>query len=401
MICPHCYSNLTKKNGSRKNITGEVKQAFHCRNCGKNFSETIRHEEIVTQNVRLAKQKQALQDLNRIERKSFRENARVENAVEAYSKELVEIFKKKNLSKLTKTHRNNNKAVGVIQFSDVHFNELVSLESNKYDFTIASQRCRYFVSQAKKYFKCNNIKNVMIALTGDLLNSDRRLDELLSMATNRAKATFLSVDILQQVVLDLNKDFNVNVACVTGNEGRAKPELGWVDLMATDNYDYTIFQLLKYLFKGSKVTFVEGDPLELVVNLAGQNLLMIHGHGSISSAGLEKSINQIIGRYALKGCTIDYVIFGHVHSAWVGDNYSRSSSMVGANDYSDKALNLSGRASQNCYIFYNNGNRDGIKVDLQNIKNFEGYKIDESLAAYNAKSHSKTKQKKVVFEVVV
>ena len=82
MICPHCYSNRTKKNGSRKNATGEVKQAFHCRDCGKNFSETIQHEEIIGQNVRLAKQKQALQDLNRIERKSFRENARIENAVE-------------------------------------------------------------------------------------------------------------------------------------------------------------------------------------------------------------------------------------------------------------------------------------------------------------------------------
>ena len=61
MICPHCYSNLTKKNGSRKNITGEVKQAFHCRDCGKNFSESLQLEEIIGQNVILAKQKQALQ----------------------------------------------------------------------------------------------------------------------------------------------------------------------------------------------------------------------------------------------------------------------------------------------------------------------------------------------------
>ena len=74
--------------------------------------------------------------------------------------------------------------------------------------------------------------------------------------------------------------------------------------------------------------------------------------------------------------------------------------MVGANDYSEKALNLNGRASQNCYIFYSNGNRDGIKVDLQNIKD-EGYDIDKSLEAYNAKSSEKRKKKTTIFEVVV
>ena len=71
-------------------------------------------------------------------------------------------------------------------------------------------------------------------------------------------------------------------------------------------------------------------------------------------------------RYKARGTNVDYVIFGHIHSARVGDTFSRSSSMVGANDYSEKALNLAGRASQNCYIFYENGNRDGIKIDLQN-----------------------------------
>ena len=74
--------------------------------------------------------------------------------------------------------------------------------------------------------------------------------------------------------------------------------------------------------------------------------------------------------------------------------------MVGANDYSEKALNLNGRASQNCYIFYGNGNRDGIKVDLQNTEN-KGYDIDKALEAYNAKSHGKIKTKKTIFEVVV
>ena len=65
----------------------------------------------------------------------------------------TKIFENNNLSKLTETHKENNKAVGVIQFSDVHFNELVNLEHNKYDFSVASSRCKLFVDKAIKYFK--------------------------------------------------------------------------------------------------------------------------------------------------------------------------------------------------------------------------------------------------------
>ena len=156
-------------------------------------------------------------------------------------------------------------------------------------------------------------------------------------------------------------------------------------------------------FKGDAIlghiTFIDGDPSELVVNVAGQNLLMLHGHGGLRG-GIEKAINQIMGRYSIKGINIDYAIFGHVHSARVGDNYGRSSSMVGANDYSEKALNLTGRASQNCYVFYENGNRDGIKIDLQHT-DCKGYKIDKQLEAYNAKSAHKTNKHETIIKIVV
>ena len=392
--CPNCYSIQIIKSG-----WDNGRQRYQCKRCKHRSSYPVTDVELLRENVRYRKEKQKAQDVTRIERKGFREHARIENAVEEYSKELKKLFENYKLHKITRKYKSSNKAAGVIQFSDVHFNELVDLQNNRYDFKVAAQRCQYFVERAKQYFRNANISNVVVALTGDLLNSDRRLDELLNQATNRAKATFLSVDIMQQVILDLNKDFNVSVASVVGNEGRANKELGWSNVVATDNYDYTIYNCLRYLFKDSKVHFIDGDPSEIVVNVAGQNLLMLHGHGGLRG-GIEKAINQIMGRYSAKGIDVDYVIFGHVHSARVGDNYSRSSSMVGANDYSEKALNLTGRASQNCYIFYNNGNRDGIKIDLQNVSN-KGYEIDKSLEAYNAKSAKKTNKQETIFKVVV
>tara|TARA_Y100000401_G_scaffold66066_1_gene52719 strand:- start:3235 stop:4443 length:1209 start_codon:yes stop_codon:yes gene_type:complete len=399
MACPKCYNTEITKSGFYRISEVERRQRYQCKVCGHRFIEGIEDIELLTENVKLAKQKQSYQDINRIERKAFREHIRVENAVSKYAEELIKIFDKYFIAEKVIEHsETNNKAVGVIQFSDVHFNELVNLEHNKYDFKIASARCKLFVEKAIKYFNTFGIKNVLMVQSGDLLNSDRRLDELLQMATNRAKATFLAVDIMTQVILDLNKHFNLSVCHVTGNESRVKKDWGWSPIIASDNYDFTIFETLRYIFRDSKINFIEGDPTELVVEVAGQNLLILHGNGTIKK-GLDTSVTQLMGRYKARGVDVDYVIFGHVHSARVGDNFSRSSSMVGANDYSEKALNLSGRASQNCYIFYENGNRDGIKIDLQNYG--VGYDIEQSLESYNAKSSNKISKGTTIFKVVV
>ena len=127
----------------------------------------------------------------------------------------------------------------------------------------------------------------------------------------------------------------------------------------------------------------------------------MHGDDGVNHSSIEKSTTQTIGRYGLENIKVDYVILAHQHSARIGDNYSRSSSMVGGNDYSQKDLNLAGRASQNIYVFYENGNRDGIKVDLQNYNFDDRYDIDNKLEAYHTKSAGKIKKRTTIIEIVV
>ena len=353
--------------------------------------------ELIKSNIDYKKQTQRFMDSNRIERKSFREYARIDNAVSEFNKELIALLKEHSLSFLTKRHdTKHGKATGIFHLTDAHFNELVSLPNNNYDFTIASKRVKLFVSQAKRYFNLFKVKNVFVAMTGDLLNSDRRIDELLAQATNRAKATFLAVNILEQALLDLNQDFNVSVASVTGNESRIRDVMGFTDMVATDNYDFTIFETLKHLFRKSSFRFIEGDPTELVVEVGGKNILLLHG----TSIGreIEREVQKIKGKYIAKGVKIDFVIFGHKHSCRCGDWYARGSSIVGANAFSDKDLQLESRASQNIHIIFENG-WDSIKIDLQNTDGVEGYDIQKELEAYNAKSSHK-KQLPEIYRVV-
>lgn len=392
MECPYCLSENIVKRGMRAE-----KQRYICKDCDSWFNEDTT-PEIIEQNVRLAKNRQKQQDINRIERKSFREFARLENGLIEYNKELIKTIERHTPKFTVKQHKTDKEDVGlIVHLSDLHFNELVNLRHNKYDFAIASSRLKKLANAIKREALAYNIKTILIAFTGDLMNSDRRIDEYLNQATNRSDATYLSYLILSQFILDLNKIANIHVANVSGNESRIKEEKGYSDIVATDNYDFTIFNMLKVGLKG--ITFISGDPSELVVSVAGQKILLLHGEGLETDT--QKKAQQIIGKYVAQGDEIRFLLYGHVHSPYLSDYFARSGSLVGSNDYNEKALFLVSRASQNIHLVYKDGSIDSKKIDLQNADVTDGYEIIESLMAYNAKSAKKLHKIHTIHEIVI
>lgn len=351
---------------------------------------------------KLSKTTQRQRDLLRVERKHTRESNRVVTMLEELTTELLNVLDQHRPKDLIKKHKSvEGSPVGIVHLTDIHFNEEVELPSNRYNFRMASARIREHIETSKKHFKACGVTDVLVALSGDLLNSDRRLCELTMNATNRSKAVFLAYEILRSAILDLNQDFNVSVASVCGNESRVNKELGFAQPVASENYDYTIFNMLAVNLKSDGIRFnTSDDPSEVVVNVNGQNILIMHGHCGLGR-DLTTGVAKAKARYVDIGVNIRYVIFGHIHEAYVSDQFSRGGSPVGNNDYSAKGLGLSGRASQNCHIVYENGKIDSIKVDLQAVSENSGYDIHEHLEAYNSKAHSKLVPEKVIFQVVV
>lgn len=401
-VCPVCRSRVNKKGFC------EGKQRYICKDkdCAYKTINPIWLDsnvgEIISSNVKYKKETQKSRDLNRISNKSFREFARIENAIIEYNKNLIALLQKKNISKAVNTHRCkvSNECVPVLHITDAHFNELVNLLINKYDFPIAAKRVQKLIQQTKLHLKPFNVTNIVVALTGDLLNSDRRRDELLSMATNRSKASLLAVDILTAALLDLNKDYNVSVFSVSGNESRKPFEMGYSEMVATDNYDYTIVNILSRVLGGRKgLEFKSGDQNEQVINVNGANVLLKHGYDYPNDP--EKDVLRTKGRYARRGVMLDLIIFGHLHTANIGDGYARGGSIVGANAYSENKLNVEGLASQNLHLVFPDKSINSIRIDLQNTEGYEGYSIDDDLGAYNAKSEKKATDKKVILEITI
>jgi predicted phosphodiesterase len=152
------------------------------------------------------------------------------------------------------------------------------------------------------------------------------------------------------------------------------------------------------LSENKSIQFLQGDPLENVVRVANKNVLMIHGHQMGRNLG--QSCDMLTRKYAKRNIIIDFIISGHIHECYISDLYARGGSLVGPNSYSENALNLSSRASQNLYVI-NNEDKIDVRIDLQNSNKFNGYNIDEKLASYNAKSFDKTKIRKSIMEIVI
>ena len=107
-------------------------------------------KEIVEYNIKLAKNNQKQADLNRIKNKSFREHSRIENALSEYNAEIIKLLKTESLKTSIRKHKSNNKSVLIVHISDPHFNELVDLKHNKYDFKVASKRLQKFAHHIKR-----------------------------------------------------------------------------------------------------------------------------------------------------------------------------------------------------------------------------------------------------------
>lgn len=387
------YPDLPKPNWLRKLVKIEVENL-------QGDSGYIDEEELTAETAKLARKHQQQADTNRIERKAWRNHARAYTAIETLQQEILSTLTEfKDAFKVPtqetvrlSEYKYSEEPVAVLHLSDLHFNELINLPCNKYDFEVAAKRLQLLAQKTKMYASAHDCKRCVIVFGGDLINSDRRIDEVLSMATNRARAIVLAVHLLRQLVADLATHFwAVDLFGITGNEGRAKQELSWGDPAVTDSYDASIYWMLSSLVhnpdEGVTCHALQGN--EVLFKIHSQVFLVLHGHQV--AAQDQKSIQAIIGKHsAVAGQQVTHILCGHIHSTLISDFVSRNSSLAGANAYSTEGLNFASKAAQNLHIVTKTS-LDGIKLDLQDTTGVDGYAIIQELEAHCARSVDKAR----------
>lgn len=354
--------------------------------------------EIQTENVRLGQLLQNLRDRNRIANKSFRDHARRVNADMAFD-DAIQLAIEKLPGCVTDFPTRSgpldpDSPVFIAQLSDLHMNEIINMGSvNKYDFDIASKRLHKYAQFLKLQAKVFGAERVVFAFGGDLLNSDRLIDEKLTEAQDRANAAIIAAEILYLLIMDMRADFFVDVLGVVGNEGRVGEKQAWSKKAARYNYDLSVLRAVKQL---CSITSTGDDGLRFYLDDMGVNertftihdytFLILHGNQGRVAGGAQKTVQAVIGKYAVnKDKRVNKVLAGHIHSAHASDFFARNSSLAGSNDYSD-SLQFISRASQNLHVVTRTGDCFSMVVDLQDTTGIEGYEIEDMLDEFGVET---------------
>jgi len=343
---------------------------------------------------------QKMKDKNRVANKNWRNDTRTINALVEVDNELKDVIKENKITFRKAKKIEKGDSYGILQLSDLHLNEQVDFQFGRYDWDIASKRLHKHVEKAMVAFKANKVSNVVVVMTGDMINSDRRLDEVLTNATNRANTLFLASKLILQAIEHLNHEgYKVSVTYVAGNESRINLDIGISDILASDNFDTMIYHLLRELSPPC-ITYVTPEKVvENVIGVGGCNILLLHGHLGMKKSKKTTSAHQYMAKYSEIDVKIDYVMFGHIHQASITETYGRSGSLVGNNEYNINALNIYGKASQNYYIVKGKEVNGTVNV-LDDTVGYEGYGIEDDLKSYNTKSADKYKPSTIVVKVI-
>ena len=326
------------------------------------------YKTLIGEYLKVKATNQLLRDKLRIERREGRLEDRINNVNKTLIENIRKGFDKFSFEHTPQPIENSYAGgYGVIQISDVHFNEVVDFPENIYNFEVAEERLNTLFTKAIHKFRIENVNNITIAFTGDLFNAEHVRDKLIMNEVTRAKALQKGFVIISKLIQRLIEEgFEISIASVLGNESRMNgfERMSGVDTLGADNFDFLLIVLLQTRF-GNSVTFLnDGDTLEYMLKLGDSNIILLHGD-KIKHQSLSSQIENVKLRWFKEtGIMATYAIFGHKHSTLITDEFARSASVVGSNGYSKNSLNSTDSySSQNIYII-----KEGIECTSIKLK---------------------------------
>lgn len=350
-------------------------------------------ESLQDSNTKLRKENLTINEKLKYERNCFNKRLKEISAIEELNKVLIENVKKLEPVKVNCAFnpKVTNDDVLVLSIGDWHLGEIsYEFKDTGFDMEIASKRLKKYAEYVKQEIISKNINKVVIMCGGDIINNVTLLSKRLMQTSNRAVTTIMAVVLLQHLILDIYTVCrNITFAGVGNNESRYDEAYFEDEYLISNCADFVVYNMLELLFKNTNgIKFLSGRNCEKVVNINNQNILLSHGV-AFGKGDVEKSVQQAISRYSIKGIDIRYVLLSHIHCTRNSNYFSRHGSLCGGNAYSNTSLNLQTRASQNVLTVGKNGDINCIGVDLENVDNIIGYDISNEIEKFDLRYRSK------------
>lgn len=226
----------------------------------------------------------------------------------------------------------------IICISDLHIGAVVhNPTTGGYDFVRLTGTIQSILEEVNKLIEELSIKNVYVAMLGDLIEHvamrsvNQAFESNMFLAEQVAKGARFITDIL----IALSKTSHITFIAISGNHDRLVP-----DKSSKIYNDTSVYLVLDFLMGMQEkfsilpnVTFFDNreDTYEAIIDIAGKTFKFVHGDRE--SKKDERKINKHI-----KKREIDYLVQGHLHTnRIIQEDYARFqvtvSSPMGENNY--------------------------------------------------------------------
>lgn len=245
----------------------------------------------------------------------------------------------------------------VMVISDTHIGQIGSLEFNNFDNEILKERLVKYFNEVKLIAETHNIKKIHICFVGDLIEGLDIYKNINAYSDIDPIDQVIRIsEVLSNLINQLSYDYLIEINYVYGNHSRISN-----NLKSTTNFEKLIFEFIKIrLERNRNVIIHNSNGLYHVVSVLGYNYMLFHGDVLKDKEHAPLRLKDIMNE---DGYFIDAIIVGHYHHFYnremfaSGDGIICCGSLIGANDYSFKKLQVASKSSQTCFVVNENKGR--------------------------------------------
>lgn len=242
--------------------------------------------------------------------------------------------------------KGRREVVPVIVASDWHIEETVTAAItnglNEYNLDIAQESVKQFfskscdkINEAKEH---KEVKTVVVALLGDIINGVLRAEDLESNQTSSVDALTLARSLIYSGIKALTRasGCNIRVICCVGNHGRLTEKIHFSN-QVHQSLEYLLYKTLERDFRDyDKVTFIVSEAPYVIQPIFGVRVRFHHGHSIRFHGGIGGIAVPVLRKIAQMNTIeeADLDVIGHFHTSQMFSNVIVNGSLVGSNGFS-------------------------------------------------------------------
>lgn len=317
------------------------------------ISEENVKNELDNQLQELKKERMKISDERAALNRRLKEQARIESIYELIEK-IAKENKSDNILDFPELPH-NDKVIGLLTLSDIHYGLEVKEFNNCYSPDICKSRMEQLCVKVIEDLRLHEITDLYVLGLGDYVEGIIHTIIRIESRESVIEQVMNMCNILTEFLNCLSEYANIYYYDVTDNHGRLFEDKD--NNLDKDNFSLLIKWFLKSKFENSEVVHIMDNNINEsigTINIFGRNYCFVHGHND--------KVGDIVQNLSLMtGKQYDAIFLAHSHHFEANEIHGTyvymNGTMVGTDNYSNRIRKTS-NPSQNFFVI---SKEDGIK----------------------------------------